>query len=172
MPTSSTASVGGPHIEVRRSTRRRRTATAYRDQGTIVVLIPARVSRSEERTLVADLVSRVLAREQRAVGSTTDAELQQRAERLAGRFLTGPDGPPAPNAVRWVTNQQHRWGSCTPSTGVIRLSHRLQTMPDWVIDYVLLHELAHLVESGHTPAFRRLVARHPQAARAEGFLDG
>lgn len=172
MPVSSTASSGGPRVEVRRSTRRRRTATAYRNQDTIVVLIPARVSQTEERTLVADLVSRVLAREQRAGAPATDADLQRRAERLAGRFLAGPDGPPRPNAVRWVTNQQHRWGSCTPGTAVIRLSSRLQTMPDWVVDYVLVHELAHLVESGHTPTFRRLVARYPQAERAEGYLDG
>lgn len=137
-----------------------------------MVLIPARVSPTEERTLVADLVSRVLAREQRTVAPATDHDLQRRAEVLAGRFLADPAGPPTPTAVRWVTNQQHRWGSCTPSTGVIRLSSRLQTMPDWVVDYVLLHELAHLVESGHTPAFHRLVARYPQAQRAEGFLEG
>lgn len=137
-----------------------------------MVLIPARVSRSEERSLVADLVGRVLAREQRTGVAKTDHDLQQRAESLAGRFLTGPYGPPTPTAVRWVTNQQRRWGSCTPSTGVIRLSSRLRTMPDWVVDYVLVHELAHLVEPGHTPAFHRLVARYPRAQRAEGFLEG
>ncbi len=172
MPTSSTASTDGPRIEVRRSTRRRRTATAYRDRDTIVVLIPARVSRTEERTLVADLVSKVLAREGRTGPPTTDHDLRQRAESLARRLLDGPDGPPKPAAVRWVDNQQQRWGSCTPSTSVIRLSSRLQAMPDWVVDYVLLHELAHLVEPGHTPAFRALVTRYPQAERAEGFLAG
>ena len=114
----------------------------------------------------------MLAREQRAGTPATDADLQQRAERLAADFLTGPGGPPTPGAVRWVTNQRHRWGSCTPGTGVIRLSSRLQAMPDWVVDHVRLHELPHLVEPGHTPAFRRLVARYPQAERAEGYLEG
>jgi predicted metal-dependent hydrolase len=162
----------GSRIEVRRSARRRRTATAYRERDTIVVLIPARVSRVEENRLVADLVGRVLARERRRAAPATDDDLQARAEALADRYLSGPDGPPRPAAVRWVTNQQHRWGSCTPTTGVIRLSSRLQAMPAWVVDYVLVHELAHLLEPAHGPAFRRLVAGFPQVERAEGFLEG
>jgi hypothetical protein len=162
----------GSRIEVRRSARRRRTATAYRERDTIVVLIPARVSRVEENRLVADLVGRVLARERRRAAPVTDSDLQARAEALADRYLDGPGGPPRPAAVRWVTNQQHRWGSCTPTTGVIRLSHRLQAMPAWVVDYVLVHELAHLLEPAHGPGFRRLVEGYPQAERAEGFLEG
>jgi len=162
----------GSRVEVRRSTRRRRTATAYRDRDTIVVLIPARVSRGEEQALVADLVGRVLARERRRAAPVTDGDLQGRAEALAAHYLAGPDGPPRPAAVRWVTNQQQRWGSCTPTSGVIRLSHRLQAMPAWVVDYVLVHELVHLLEPAHGPEFQRLVERYPQAERAEGFLQG
>jgi predicted metal-dependent hydrolase len=55
---------------------------------------------------------------------------------------------------------------------VIRLSHRLRPMPVWVLDYVLVHELAHLVEPTHSTAFWRLVARYPDAERAKGFLEG
>ena len=71
-----------------------------------------------------------------------------------------------------MSNQQHRWGSCTPSTGTIRLSHRLQTLPGWVVDYVLLHELAHLVEASHSTRFWGLVASYPKAEQAKGFLQG
>ena len=78
--------------------------------------------------------------------------------------------PPA--SVTWVGNQQHRWGSCTPSTGAIRLSDRLRRLPGWVVDYVLLHELAHLVEPTHSARFWSLVARYPQAERARGYLEG
>ena len=75
-------------------------------------------------------------------------------------------------SVRWVTNQNGRWGSCTPADRTIRISHRIQDMPDWVIDYVLLHELAHLVEANHGPRFWALVDTYPRAERAKGFLAG
>lgn len=172
MPPTFPIPTDGSRIEVRRSARRRRTATAYRERDTIVVLVPARVSRVEEQRLVVDLVGRVLARERRRAAPATDHDLQTRAEALAERYLSGPGGPPRPTAVRWVTNQQHRWGSCTPTTGVIRLSSRLQAMPAWVVDYVLVHELAHLLEPAHGPNFHRLVEGYPQAERAEGFLAG
>lgn len=55
---------------------------------------------------------------------------------------------------------------------MIRLSHRLQVMPSWVVDYVLVHELAHLAEPTHSSRFWRLVDRYPDAARARGYLEG
>ncbi|HZA72016.1 MAG TPA: M48 family metallopeptidase [Propionibacteriaceae bacterium] len=172
MPPTFPSPTDGSRIEVRRSARRRRTATAYRERDTIVVLVPARVSRAEEQRLVVDLVGRVLARERRRAAPATDHDLQARAEALAERYLSGSGGPPRPAAVRWVTNQRHRWGSCTPTTGVIRLSHRLRAMPAWVVDYVLVHELAHLLEPAHGPKFHRLVESYLQAERAEGYLEG
>ena len=75
-------------------------------------------------------------------------------------------------SLLWVTNQNTRWGSCTPADKAIRLSRRLEGMPPWVIDYVLVHELAHLIEIGHTPRFWELVDRYPRAERAKGFLEG
>jgi predicted metal-dependent hydrolase len=159
-----------PVIEVRRSQRRRRTVSAYRDGERIVVLIPARFSRAEEREWVDRMLERLEAREQRA--RRTDDELTARAERLAMRYL--PDHPAAsrPASVRWVQNQNGRWGSCTPADGSIRISHRVKEMPDWVIDYVLLHELAHLVIPSHNSTFWSLVARYPKTERARGYLEG
>jgi hypothetical protein len=75
-------------------------------------------------------------------------------------------------SVSWVTNQNSRWGSCTPADGTIRLSSRLLGMPGWVIDYVLLHELAHLVQPGHGPKFWSLMEGFPRTERARGFLEG
>ena len=159
-----------PVIEVRRSQRRRRTVSAYRDGERIVVLIPARFSRAEEREWVDRMLERLEAREQRA--RRTDGELNARAERLAARYL--PDHPAAsvPTSVRWVQNQNGRWGSCTPADGSIRIPHRVKEMPDWVIDYVLLHELAHLVVPSHNNAFWALVARYSKTERARGYLEG
>ncbi len=93
----------------------------------------------------------------------------RRALDLNTRYL---DGEAIPETVRWVDNQNSRWGSCTPADRSIRLSRRLQGMPAWVIDYVLVHELAHLIEIGHTPTFWALVDRYPKAERAKGFLEG
>ena len=45
-------------------------------------------------------------------------------------------------------------------------------MPGWVVDYVLVHELAHLLESGHTPQFWAWVDRYPRAEKAKGYLEG
>jgi len=160
-------------VEVRRSARRKRTVTAYRDRDTIVVLLPSKMSRADERTFVSDMVAKVLAREARQAAPQSDAELQARAERLAQTYLAPDLGhAPAPASVVWVTNQQHRWGSCTPSTKTIRLTHRLQTMPAWVVDYVLVHELAHLVEPSHSARFWQLVGHYPYADRARGWLEG
>jgi predicted metal-dependent hydrolase len=155
------------HVEVRRSARRRRTVSAYRDGERIVVLIPASFTRAEE----AEWVGRMVRREQghsrhRLHGDTALAE---RARALSTTYLAGAA---VPTSVRWVRPMRTRWASCTPADGTIRLSRRLQELPDWVVDYVLLHELAHLLEPGHGPRFWRLLETYPRTERARGYLDG
>lgn len=157
----------GPVVEVRRSRQRRRTVSAYREGDRVVVMIPARLSATEEREWVATMLQRLEKSERRRRPS--DDGLKRRATELSNRYL---GGLAVPHAVRWVANQNSRWGSCTPSDRSIRLSTRLQGMPPWVIDYVLVHELAHLIETGHTPAFWAWVDRYPRAERAKGFLEG
>lgn len=160
--------VEGERVEVRRSRRRRRTVSAFRDEsGVIVVCIPARMSKAEEREWVTTMVARVLRSEERRRPS--DAALAKRAQQLSAKYL---EGLARPSSVRWVANQHHRWGSCTPADKAIRISTRLQGMPGYVLDYVLLHELAHLLEQGHTRAFWKMVDRLPKAERAKGFLEG
>jgi predicted metal-dependent hydrolase len=159
-----------PVVEVRRSQRRRRTVSAYRDGERVVVLIPDRFSRAEETEWVERMLARLAAREERI--RRTDDELLARARRLTTRYLPDHVHDVLPASVRWVTNQNGRWGSCTPDDGTIRISHRIQEMPDWVIDYVLLHELAHLVVPSHSTRFWELVARYPKSERARGYLEG
>jgi predicted metal-dependent hydrolase len=156
-----------PVVEVRRSRRRRSTVAAYREDDRVVVMIPARMSRAEEQEWVATMLARLERSERRRRPS--DATLMRRARDLNARYL---DGAATPGTVRWVDNQNSRWGSCTPADRAIRLSRRLEGMPGWVIDYVLVHELAHLIEVGHTARFWRLVDRYPKAERAKGFLEG
>ncbi|MFF4766533.1 M48 family metallopeptidase [Streptomyces sp. NPDC001255] len=154
-------------VEVRRSARRRRTVSAYREGDRTIVLIPARMSAAEEQRWVTKMLDRLAAQEgKRRLG---DAELTERAAHLSRQYL---DGRARPDTVRWVTNQNTRWGSCTPAEGSIRLSHRLQGMPEYVIDYVLLHELAHLLVPGHGARFWALLDAYPRTERARGFLEG
>ncbi|PZW01887.1 hypothetical protein SAMN05443287_103257 [Micromonospora phaseoli] len=159
-----------PVVEVRRSQRRRRTVSAYRDGERVVVLIPDQFSRAEESEWVDRMLARLAAREGRLTRS--DAELLARANRLIKLYLAEYGDQALPASVRWVSNQNGRWGSCTPADRSIRLSHRIQEMPDWVIDYVLLHELAHLIVPSHDGQFWSLVGRYPRTERARGYLEG
>ncbi|MGA8247518.1 MAG: M48 family metallopeptidase [Nocardioides sp.] len=156
-----------PQVEVRRSRRRRRTVSAYREGERIVILMPASLSRAQEAEWVETMVARVERAEARRRPS--DDDLMRRAGALGRAWL---DGRPEPLSVRWVDNQRSRWGSCTPADRTIRLSRRMQGMPAWVVDYVLVHELAHLIEPAHNAAFWSWVDRYPQADRAKAWLDG
>lgn len=159
--------VPSPEVEVRRSARRRRTVSAYREGSRVVVLIPARFTKAQEREWTDKMVRRVLAKP--ASHATGDAGLAARATELSREYL---GGRAVPTSVRWVSNMRTRWASCTPADGTIRMSVRLQQMPAWVQDYVLVHELAHLLEAGHGPTFWALVETYPKTERARGYLDG
>jgi predicted metal-dependent hydrolase len=156
----------GP-VEVRRSRRRSRTVTAYREGGRTIVAIPARFTRAQEREWVRRMLDRLATQEQRRRPS--DDQLVRRAAELNQRYL---GGRAVPSSVRWSGNQGRRWGSCSVADGSIRLSDRLRGMPQWVTDYVLLHELAHLLHAGHGPEFWAELEAYPRTERARGFLEG
>lgn len=147
-------------VRIIRSARRRRTAAAREVGDTIEVRVPAGLGRAEEERIVARLVRRVA---NRKLG--TDIDLPARAAGLASRYSL-----PTPTEIKWVDNQTSRWGSCSPGTGTIRLSRTLGGFPGWVLDYVIVHELAHLEVPSHGPAFWEIVNRYPLTERARGFL--
>ncbi|GAA4098803.1 M48 metallopeptidase family protein [Nonomuraea soli] len=113
------------------------------------------------------MLERLAAKEKRR--RPTDEGLLERANELSLKYL---DGMARPVSVRWVDNQQHRWGSCTPENGTIRISTRIRGLPEWVINYVIIHELVHLLVPSHGPKFWKLVEQYPKAERARGFLEG
>jgi predicted metal-dependent hydrolase len=154
-------------VEVRRSRRRRRTVSAYRDGARTVVLIPASFTAADEAEWVERMLTRLRAGERRR--DPGDEALAARADALSTRYL---GGHARPTSVRWVSTMARRWASCTPAEGTIRVSDRLRDVPDHVLDYVVLHELAHLLVAGHGPAFWRLLASYPRLERSRGFLDG
>jgi predicted metal-dependent hydrolase len=146
--------------------------SAYRDGERIVVLIPARFTRAEERDWVDQMVRRVTEREARHQARGPRKGDSALAERCAVLNRTYLDGQARPDSVRWVETMRTRWASCTPSDRTIRVSSRLRQVPPWVLDYVLVHELAHLRVAGHGPQFWALVERYPRTERARGYLDG
>ena len=148
-------------VEVVRSKKRRKTISALQVTDDLVrISIPASLSKAEEQHWIDEMLKRF---EKRAVADKVD--LETRARQLADEH-----GFPYPSSVRWVDNQHARWGSCTPADGTIRLSSRMVGFPRWVIDSVLVHELAHLVEPHHNARFDALCARYPLTERATGYL--
>jgi len=155
-----------PEVEVRTSSRRRKTATAFWEGSRIVVVVPAHLRGADRTQMVDWLVARVLAKRPRA-GISDDA-LADRAADLADRYVDGV----RPTSIRWVTNQGKRWGSCTTQTGEIRISHRLRAVPEWVLDATIVHELAHLLHADHSARFHQVADRYPRQREAALFLEG
>ncbi len=167
MPAEQTLTLPGVPWPVRivRSARRRKTVSARLEDGVLVVRAPATLPDDALREAIVNLAARVQRRAQRA--ALSDADLEKRARALNRRYF---NGRLRWQSIRWSTRQNKRFGSCTPARGTIRISHRLQRVPRWVLDYVLMHELAHLVEPNHGPRFWALVNRYPLAERARGYL--
>lgn len=164
-----------PPVEVRRSARRRRTVSADLRDGVVVVSIPAHFTAAQEREWVQRMVAKLLAKNQQLAAAprpgagSPEEELLRRAGTLSQQYLGGRGQPVS---MTWVTNQNSRWASATPARGKIRLSHKLQGMPEWVVDYVILHEMAHLIEPSHNKTFWRLLETYPQTELAKAFLEG
>jgi YgjP-like, metallopeptidase domain len=155
-----------PEVEIRASTRRKKTGTAHWSGSRIVVQIPARIKGRERTTFVDDLVERLMT--QRPQNAAGDASLEERAKALAEIYNDGVE----PSSVRWVQNQRARWASCSPASREIRVSSRLRQCPEWVIDAVLVHELAHLQEADHSARFNEIAERHPRQGESALFLEG
>ena len=149
-----------PSVRVIRSSRRSKTASARVVDGVLNVRIPAGMTQDAEQELVARVVARY---EQK--WRCGHVPLAPRARELAARFDL-----PEPRSIEWSSRQNFRWGSCSAHSGDIRISSRLVEVPPWVLDHVIVHELAHLVFADHSPEFWELVNRNPTAERAEGYL--
>ncbi len=158
-------------VEVRRSDRRRRMVSARREGDTVIVFIPGWMSESEERRWVDEMVRRLERSEarRRSPARTGDDALLSRSAELSRRYL---EGRAVPKTVRWVPPMRTRWASCTPTDATIRISERLRDAPAWVVDYVLVHELTHLLEPGHDAKFWAWVHHYPRTERAMGYLEG
>ena len=156
-----------PEFRVIRSSRRKRTLHAYRQNGVIEIHIPDRLSRRQEFEVIPEMIDLVLKRENRLRKS--DNALLELSDLLLAEFL--PEFSERPISVTWRVMRE-RWGSCTTVDKTIRISERLNTAPDYALRYVLFHELIHLRIAGHGDDFHELLARYPDKDRAEAFLEG
>jgi predicted metal-dependent hydrolase len=166
-PVDAASESVAPEIEVRVSSRRRKTSEARWVAGRIVVSLPAHLDLEARRKTTDWLVDRLMTRH-RLQSSVGDDALLARANALSDRYALGA----YPSSVRWVTNQKARWGSCSYHSKEIRISHRLRVVPKWVLDSVLVHELAHLTYPDHSPAFHRLAGAYPRHGEAAVYLAG
>lgn len=156
----ASSTVATMKTEVTRSARRTKTVEARVVDGILRIAIPAAFSVEEEAHWVKEMRARI---DRKSRSDSVD--LLARAGELARTHRL-----PVPQDAVFSTRQRLRWGSCSPDAGKIRISDRLVGFPPWVLDYVIVHELAHLVEPNHSPAFWDLVNRFELAERARGFL--
>ena len=153
-----------PPIRIVASKKRRRTVAARLRSGVLELLVPAWMPHAEREQWAEVMRSRLARRMERSRPS--DQRLVQRAQTLNDRHFGG--------RLRWTSigfaEMKHLWGSCTFTDGAIRIARRAAALPDWVLDYLLVHEMAHLEHSDHGPAFHELENRYPLSERARGYL--
>ena len=154
-------------IIVIRSTRRKKNISAYRQGGRIVVSIPARMSKADERAMIPEMVAKIRAQE--AAATMSEEGLATRVDQLLAELA--PEIVLRPSTITWRAMRE-RWGSCTSTDRTIRISDRLKGAPEYVLDYVLFHEAIHLQFFDHGPEFKGLLARFPLEAQAEAYLSG
>ncbi|AGP31360.1 M48 metallopeptidase family protein [Corynebacterium terpenotabidum] len=157
-----------PDVEIRLSAKRRRTIAARMEAGKVVVLAPMSMSAKELRTSTQELVEKVRRRHTGASQTGEVDALMRRARTLNQKYL---ENQATFTSVTWVNNMNRRWGSCSVDSGRIRISSRLQDVPEYVLDSVLIHELVHTWIPDHGPEFKAWAAKAPYAERATGYLE-
>ena len=157
--------IAGDDIVVIRSKKRRRNISAYRQGGKIIISIPARLTKAEEREIVPEMIARVKAKEV----AVTESDLSKLSDQLLSSYA--PEITTRAATVTW-RSMNERWGSCTNIDRTIRISTKLSTAPDYVLEYVLFHESIHLDNPTHDAEFNRVLARFPRSLEAEAYLAG
>ena len=156
-----------PQYRVVRKERRRRSISAFRQGGVIEIHIPAKMSKRQELEIIPEMIAMVLRREGRS--RKTDLQLLEIGMELLAKYL--PDFDVAPASINW-RNMSERWGSCTTVDRTIRISDRLIGAPNYVLNYIIFHELIHLRIPGHDQDFYNYLNRFTDQQKCEAFLEG
>ena len=154
------------NVKVLRSRRRRRTVLARLVKDTLLVNAPAALSSARLEKIIADFKVKF---ERKMLKEELDKkqDLAAVAAKLNARYF---DDVLTVNSIEYVTDQTSKFGCCDYRSCRIRISHRIGAMPEWVRDYVIIHEMAHLLEPNHGASFWNLVSRYKLAERARGYL--
>lgn len=152
-------------IVVIRSKKRKRSISAFRQGGKIVISIPARLTKAEEREVVPEMIAKIRAKEV----APDETELSKEIDRLLSKYA--PEITIRPASVAW-RSMNERWGSCTSVDRTIRIATKLQRAPKYVLDFVLYHEAIHLYIYDHGSEFQEFLKRYPRHLEAEAFLEG
>ena len=164
----------GPHtltVEITRDKRLRKSVRWTLKHDTIQIRAPMHITARELDRLTDDIIARVL-KQRASTRKRNDGELERRARATNRRYF---GGELRWHTIRWVSNMTTRLGSCTSggtTDGDIRISDRIKPWPDYVIDYVIAHELAHRKYPNHSAAFWDYLAQYPHTERARGFIEG
>jgi predicted metal-dependent hydrolase len=156
-----------PQYRVVRKERRRRSISAFRQGGVIEIHIPAKLSKRQELEIIPEMIAMVLRREGRS--RKTDLQLLEIGMELLAKYL--PDFDVVPASINW-RNMSERWGSCTTVDRTIRISDRLIGAPNYVLNYIIFHELIHLRIPGHDQDFYNYLNRFTDQQKCEAFLEG
>ncbi|VVB59836.1 Uncharacterised protein [uncultured archaeon] len=153
-------------ITIVRSRRRKKTIQTKYEDGRLWIYFPAGMSTHDEQKWINRMIERNERWEQKRTLKKSDTWLRQRAQELSKKYF----GRILDFSITFVTNQHSRFGSCTSIDKTIRISERVKTMPSWVQDYIIIHELAHLVHPDHSKKFWKNVNHYKYAERAKGYL--
>lgn len=132
--------------------------------GEIVLYISTRLPAEEQQRHIEALTKKLLAaqarnrRHQPAISFQPSQIRDQEALLALTQEINSRHFGYSFNRVSFRT-QRSRWGSCNGRTRNINISHRLKGAPPELLEYVIIHELCHLKEMNHGPAFWALVAR-------------
>ncbi len=158
-------------VTVRYDDRLRRNVRWSARNGAIEIRAPRHARPAELVRITDSIIARVLKQRARA-RRRQDTDLQARAEAINRRYF---GGELTWHTIRWVDNMERRLGSCTTggsTDGDIRISARIRAWPQYVVDYVIAHELTHRLHPDHSADFWAALARFPYVERARGFIEG
>lgn len=156
----------GGRIKVRKSKRRKRTISAKLINNEIIVYAPHNVADIELNRAIAKFVKSF---EKRALKKEMSEarELDVIFSKLNNQFF---DNRLKIESIEYSVNQNLIYGCCNYRMKRIKISHRIAKMPIWVKEYVLMHEMAHLLEPNHSKRFWDIVNQYKFSERARGFL--